>query len=118
MSSRDEAESDRIAADDGHAGPGHLVDCGIDVAGDQAHAAAAVLDQERLEAEPDGVQRRVLHAVIGGQPQQVDAVDALFLQVVAQAGGLPVIVVEPAAASRFVDGPLLRPVGNQRSQGG
>src|SRR5438046_2726274 len=87
------------ARDDLHPRPPHLVDGRLGVAAVQLHAAAAVNDDVRLEAEVHRVEGAVFDAVVGGQAEQVDVGDLLFLEIFAEAGRLAVRVVEECAVA-------------------
>jgi hypothetical protein len=59
-----------------HAGRPHAFECPPPISRFQIDRAAAVLDDKRLKAETDGVQRRRLHAIISRQAEQVNRLDA------------------------------------------
>src|SRR3954452_5142846 len=87
----------RAAARDLDARVLHLFDGSPHVAGMELHTAAAVLDDVRGEAEGGGVERGELHAVVGGQAEDVDVGDALLAKEIAEARGVAMTVVEEAA---------------------
>src|SRR5207248_331742 len=92
-----------------HAGLAHLRNRPSHVAGTKLDAAARVFDERHAKTQLARVERGELDAVIGCQPQDVDLARAAALQVIAQAGGLAVAVVEEAAVAVDVRiGPLAK----------
>src|SRR5712671_1715283 len=87
------------ATDELDAGGAHLLQRATYVSRLQLDAARGVLDDEGPEPELARVQRAELHAVVGGEAGDVQLGRAPSLQVVAQAGGLAVSVVEERAVA-------------------
>src|SRR5579884_1451653 len=88
-----------VAGKEDDAGLLHRFDGLFGVVRLEVDAAAAVGDEEGPEALLDGVQSGELDAVVGGEAHDVDVVYALALEVVCQAGGLAMAVVEEAAVA-------------------
>ena len=89
----DEREPERAADHRGHrrgegdTGGPHLVERAVAVARFKVDGADGVGQDLGLEAEPDGVERGRLDAVVGGEPDDDDALDAGVAQERLELGG-------------------------------
>ena len=77
----------------------HLSDGIADIIGPKIHTAAGVLNQTRLEAELNRVQRSELHAIIRREAADENIGDALRFEPFAEACGFAMPIIEQAAVT-------------------